>query len=137
MIEKLSITVRSFLIGVLKSLSVDGILLSRYMNVSTNFWGLPPKVDMTHFSLKKHELYFLSINVDAIPFYCLSQAMYPGLWLDWCIYEKQYIIGVHCIFHCFCGILSNYWGRKDVFMPFWKAIIEDLILYHRFHFLPR
>ena len=52
-IDNLSIAVHTFARRVLTSLSVDKILLSRYANFSTNFRGLPLKVDRAP-SLFKH-----------------------------------------------------------------------------------
>ena len=46
MIDKL---VYTFSMHILTSLSVDEILLPRYVNLSTNFRGLPLKVDMAQF----------------------------------------------------------------------------------------
>ena len=46
MIDNLSIAVHSSSRHMLTSLSVDKILLPRYVNISTNFRGLPFKVEM-------------------------------------------------------------------------------------------
>ena len=52
MIDSLSIVFHAFSWCMLTSLSVDEILLLRYVNLSTNFLGLPLKVEMT--SCLKH-----------------------------------------------------------------------------------
>ena len=52
MIDNLSIAVHIFAKCVLISLSVDEMLLLRYLNLSTNFRGLPLRVEMAPFCLK-------------------------------------------------------------------------------------
>ena len=52
MIDNLLITIHSFTWCILTSLSVDEILLPSYVNLSTNFRGLPLKVDMAPSHLK-------------------------------------------------------------------------------------
>ena len=46
MIDNLSITVHAFARHMLTSLSVNEILLLRYVNLSTNFRGPPHKIEM-------------------------------------------------------------------------------------------
>ena len=52
MIDNLSVAVLAFASHKLTSLSVDEILLLRYMNLPTNLRGLPFKVEMASFGLK-------------------------------------------------------------------------------------
>ena len=52
LIDNLPITVCIFTKHILISLSVDEILLPRYANLSTNFKGLPLRVEMAHSRLK-------------------------------------------------------------------------------------
>ena len=47
MIDKLSIAVHAFAMSMLTLLSVDEILLPKYVNFSTDFKGLPLSVEMT------------------------------------------------------------------------------------------
>ena len=51
-IDNLSIAIHAFLMCSLTSLSVDEILLPRYVNWSTNFRGLPLQMEMTPLCLK-------------------------------------------------------------------------------------
>ena len=60
MIDNLSIAVHTFARCILILLSVDETLLPRYMNLSTNFRGLPFRVEMAHSQLK-HTYSILSI----------------------------------------------------------------------------
>ena len=53
MIDNLSIADHAFTRCTLTSISVDEILLPRYMNLSTNFKGLPIKVEMVPSSFKQ------------------------------------------------------------------------------------
>ena len=51
-IDSLTISFHAFAKCMLASLSVDEMLLLRYVNLSTNFRGLPLTVEMTSFCLK-------------------------------------------------------------------------------------
>ena len=55
--------------------SVDEMLLLRYVNWSTNFRGLPMKVEIAFFLFKMHELFFICIDVEANVSCCLFQAI--------------------------------------------------------------
>ena len=70
-IDILLIAFHAFASCVLTSLSVDEILLSDNMNWSTNFRGLPIRVEMTSFLFKTYVLCFISIYVDTIYSRCL------------------------------------------------------------------
>ena len=52
MIDDLSIAVHTFVKHMFMSLSVDEMLLLRYVNLSMNFKGLPLKDEMVPFCLK-------------------------------------------------------------------------------------
>ena len=51
-IDNLLIAINAFARCILTSLSVDGILWPRYVNISTNFRGSPFRVEMAPFQLK-------------------------------------------------------------------------------------
>ena len=58
-IDNLSIEVYAFLRRILTSLSVDETLLPKYINLSTNFKGLPLRVEMAPSCLKHMNLFYL------------------------------------------------------------------------------
>ena len=62
MINNLSISVHAFTRHMLTSLSVDEILLLRYMNLSTNFRGLPLQVKIAPSFLKQMNSVFFSFT---------------------------------------------------------------------------
>ena len=74
MINNMSMAVHAFSRRMMSSLSVDKILLSRYMNKSNNFRGLPLKIEIALFFFKNHELLF------AFPYKSISPATCSGLW---------------------------------------------------------
>ena len=74
-IDNLSIPFHDFARCMLKSLSVDKMLLARYVNWSTNFRGLPLRVEMDPFSLK-HVLSFICIHIKANASSCLLALSY-------------------------------------------------------------
>ena len=73
MIDNLSIVVCAFPMHILTSLSVDEILVSKYVNQCTNFRGLPLKVEMA-------PSYFKFIHVKANAFCCFLQDMSYFVW---------------------------------------------------------
>ena len=74
MIDNQSITVHAFARYMLISLSVDEILLPRYVNLSTNFRDLPINVQITP-SCLKHWNSFICVHVEANASYSLLQSM--------------------------------------------------------------
>ena len=74
MIDKLLIAVHASARHVLVSLSVDEILLLRYVNLRNNFRGLPLKVEVAPSSLK-NVLCFIYVSVEANTSYSLLGAM--------------------------------------------------------------
>ena len=62
MIDNLGIAVHSFAMHMLTSLSVDEILLPRYVNTPINFWGLPQCGDGS-FLFKIHEISFICLHI--------------------------------------------------------------------------
>ena len=86
-INNLSILVYAYTRTVLTSLSVDKILLPRYVKKSTKFTGLLHRMEMAVFCLEL--IYcFISIHVEANAFHCLLKAMQKGFCSWWCICEK-------------------------------------------------
>ena len=102
-INSLPIVVHVFTRHILTSLSVDEMLLPRYM--STNFRGLPFRVEMAPFRLK-HVLRFDYIHVEANASCCLLLAMQQGFGLGRCIYKKRKVICIVCIHYSFYRISS-------------------------------
>ena len=70
-IDYLSIAIRAFVRLILKMISVDEILLPRYVNLPTNFRGLPLKVDMKSCFLK-YKFYFICVHFAANACGCLE-----------------------------------------------------------------
>ena len=70
MTDYLSIAVHAFAMRMLKTLSVDEILLSRFVNWSTNFRGLPLKV-VYGTILFKYEFCFIWVHLEANASCCL------------------------------------------------------------------
>ena len=75
-IDNLSIAVYALPMYILTLLSVDGILLPRYVNWSTNFRGLPFYVEMAP---SWHEFYFMWVHAEANISCCSLQAMQQDL----------------------------------------------------------
>ena len=94
MINSLSMVAYAFTRHILTSLSVDEMLLPRYMNLSTNFRGLPFRVEMTPSWLK---LRFVCIHVEANASWSLLQATQQRFGLAKCICKKHYVIHIVCI----------------------------------------
>ena len=107
MIDHLSIADHAFLTHMLTSLSVDEILLLRYVNLSINFSGLPLQVVGRSFLFRINELCFIWIHVADNASRCLLLVMQQGFGLGRCISEERLIICVVCICHSFCRILSS------------------------------
>ena len=99
MIDNLSITVH------LISLSVDEILLLRYLNLSTNFRCTLLKLKMS-FSFQTHELCFFCIHVETNTSCCLLQFMQQGIGLGRCICKKFYVIFIISICYSFSRMSS-------------------------------
>ena len=65
MIDNLSITVHAFPMSMLTWLSVEEILLPRYLNLSTNFRGVSFNVEMAHHLIQNtRTLFYLSSRRD-------------------------------------------------------------------------
>ena len=101
MIDNQSITVYTFARYMLTSLSVDEILLLRYVNMSTNFRGLPLRV-----LFKIHVICFICIHIKTNAFCWLLQTMQWGFGWSRCVWEMCLIIWVVCICYSFCRISS-------------------------------
>ena len=65
MIDNLLKTVHAFTRCILTSFSVDETLLPGYMVLSTNFRETSLRVKMAPSHLKKHELQFVCVNMEA------------------------------------------------------------------------
>ena len=92
--ENLSIAVHAFARRMLTSLSVDEMLLSRYVNRSTDFKGLPLKVEMAPFWLNIYDLCFICVRIETNVSCCLLYAIQLRFSLDKCICVKRLIICV-------------------------------------------
>ena len=84
--------------NMLTSLSVDEMLLPRYVNWLTNFRSFKLKIAPS--CLKHMNSAFFAFT------YMLGQSMPYGFCLGLCICEKHLIICVVCVCHCFCVISS-------------------------------
>ena len=69
MSNNLSVAVDTLVRHMLQSLSVDEMLLPRYVNLSTNLKGLQLRVEVAPFRLK-HVLYFICVHTKADAFCC-------------------------------------------------------------------
>ena len=69
----------AFIWHILTSLSIDEILLPRYVNMCTIFRGLPLKVKMAPYCLK---LSFICVPVDTYVSCCLLQTILLGFCLS-------------------------------------------------------
>ena len=105
MIDKLSIAVHTFTRHILQSISVDEILLPRYVNLSTNFLEPTFSVDVS-FLIKTHVLRFVCIDMETNAAYCHLQTMQQGFGLGRCIYQKRNIPCVVCVCNSLCGVSS-------------------------------
>ena len=75
MIDNLLIAVHAFPMHMFTLLSVDEIMLMRYVNCSTNFRGLPLSGDGS-FLFKIHELCLICFHIGANAAHCLLRAMH-------------------------------------------------------------
>ena len=106
MIDNLSIAVHTFAVHMLTLLSVDEILLPKYVNRPTNFRSLSLKLVMAP-SYLKHVIFVLfALMLAAITFFCLLQAMQQEFNLGRWIFEKRLIINVVCVYLSFSRISS-------------------------------
>ena len=80
MIDNLSIVVHAFTEHMLTSLSIEEILLPRYVNLSTNLRELPFRVEIAPSHLK-HMYYFICIHVEANCLLLLSLGNAEEIWL--------------------------------------------------------
>ena len=102
--DSLSVVLHAFARHILTSLSVDEMLVSRYVNWPINSRGLPLRVEMAPFCLK-HIYCFICISIEANASCCLLWTMQQKFGLSRCIGEKRLVICVVFICHSFCGIL--------------------------------
>ena len=97
LVDNMSIAVLAFPMEKLTSLSVDKILLPRYVKWSKHFRGLSFNVEMVPSFLKNTwTQFYLSSCMVSVSF-SLFQAMQQGFCLSRSIFEKRSIICVVCI----------------------------------------
>ena len=95
-VVNLWIAIHALPMRMLISLSVDEILLPRYMNWFINFRGLPFNKKMT-LSCLRHERRFIWVYIETNASFCLLQDMRQKFGLSRCIWKKHLIIYVVCI----------------------------------------
>ena len=61
-------------------------------------WGCP-------FLIKTHELYFVSVDIEAYAICCPFQTMQQGIGLVGCICQKRYVVSVVHVCNCSSGYL--------------------------------
>ena len=105
MIDNLSIAVHVFREHTLTSVSVDEILLPRYVDLSANFRSLRLIVGMTQSCLKHINTCLICVHKKTNASSCLLQVMRLQFGVDRCIFEKKLIICVVCILDWFWSIL--------------------------------
>ena len=110
------IAVHAYASRILMSFSVDETLLSRYVNLSTDFRELPFSVEMSPFRLKHMHSVFICIHKEANVTCCLLQAMLQEFGLGRCICKKRYVIYIICDCNSFCGVSS----ASCLFFLVWK-----------------
>ena len=102
MIDNLSIPVHALPMCLLTSLSVDEILLPKYVNWFINFRGFPSNEEMAPFWTKIHEFCFIWVYAETSATFCPLHAMQQRFGLSWS--KKSKIICIVCINNSFCGI---------------------------------
>ena len=101
----LPIAFKTFARRMLITLPVDQMLLPSYVNSSTNFKDLPPRVDMF--------FYFLSLKyMSSVLFRFKYRPVFPTVCsslcsLGLCIYDKYLIVCEVCIRQYFGGVFSS------------------------------
>ena len=101
MINNLSIAIHAFPMYILTLLSVDEILLPRYVNWSINFKDLQSSVEMASFCLKHSTLFYLSSRTGQ----CLLPSAPAEIWFGqvylWKVQDASVIVSVG-----YCQILD-------------------------------
>ena len=106
MIDNLSIAVHTFTRHMLSLLSVNEILLPRYVNLSTNFRGLSLRVEIVCSHWKHmYSVWFAFMQKPILPVAC-TRLFSRDLGLGRCICKKCLIICIVCICYSFCRVLS-------------------------------
>ena len=108
-IDNLSMAVHGFARHILMSLSVDEMLLPRYMKVSTNFREPPFRGKMSPSWLKHLHFILSAFTWRPLPPAACSRLCSKGISLGRCICKKHYIICVVCVYNSFCGVLFTCW----------------------------
>ena len=100
MINNLSIAFHAFTRHILMSLSVDEMLLLRYVNLPANSRELPLRLEMS--PCLKH----INSILSAFTSFCLLQTMQQRFSLDRCICKMHKFSCLICIHNSFCRVLS-------------------------------
>ena len=108
MIDSLLIAVQVFSRSKLISLSLDEILLPRYVNWFTYFRGIPFRAKIAPFLFKTRELRFIRIPIEVNASRCLLYVIQSRICSGSCIYEKCKIICVVWVCHSFSWISSTF-----------------------------
>ena len=103
MIDNQSIEIHAFSRCILMLLSVDEMLLTRYVDLSNNFRESPFRVEISTFFNKKQMYSILSVTT-----WRPIQTMQQGIGLCWCINQKRYVICIVFIHNSFSRLSYSY-----------------------------
>ena len=103
MINNLLIAVHAFASHILKSFSVDEMLLLRYVNLSTNFREPPFNVEMSAFLIKTHVLYFVCIHIE-VNATCSRLCSRDLAWVV--VFTRSTVIYIVYLHSSLCGVSS-------------------------------
>ena len=121
-IDNLSIADHAFIRCILMTFSVDETLLPRYVNLSSNFWELPFRVEMSSFLLKHIHSVLSVFKWRTMPPAACSRLCNGDSALVGVFKKKRYVICVVCFCYSLCGISSASWFFSGKLFSFIRSI---------------